>query len=244
MADSAKLFFDIARVMFEDGYTTPEKIADNIDGFLVGITAMTSFDTATLVRFMAHFGLYCKVIKNLGTEKHKQKLIDGCALRDVGCFAMTELGHGSNVRGLETTATYCPKTDSFVLHTPHELAQKFWIGNLGKTAFMAAVYAQLIVNGENHGVHVFLVQIRDKRDHRPFPGIEIGDCGQKMGLNGMDNGWMKFNEFRVPRDALLDRFGSVSKEGVYSSPFKNPAKRFAMSVSCLSGGRVIISRIA
>ena len=97
------------------------------------------------------------MIKNLGTEKHRQLLIDGCALRDVGAYALTELGHGSNVRGIETTATYCTKTKTFILHTPNELAQKFWIGNLGKTAFMATVYAQLIVNGENKGVHVFVV---------------------------------------------------------------------------------------
>lgn len=126
---------------------------------------------------MAHYGLYCKSIKNLGTEKHKKLLHDAIALKDLGCFAMTELSHGSNVRGIQTTATYCPKTKSFILNTPSDHDIKFWIGNLGKNAHMAIVLAQLITKDKNEGVHCFVVPIRDRINHYPFPGIEIGDCG-------------------------------------------------------------------
>lgn len=83
--------------------------------------------------------------------------------------------------------------------------------------------------------------IRDRVNHFPYPGIEIGDCGQKVGLNEMDNGWMKFNSYRVSKDALLDRFGKVDDEGNYSSDIKSEGKRFAITISCLTGGRVILS---
>lgn len=241
--ESAKLFFDITNKLFEKGFTTPEKIAENIDAFVAGATSLTSFDSATMVRFAAHYGLYCKTIHTLGTERHHKALIDGCALRDVGAYALTELGHGSNVRGIETTATYCPKTKCFILNSPTETSMKFWIGNLAKTAFMAVVYAQLWTNGECHGVHAFLVQIRDKRDHSCLPGIEIGDCGVKLGLNGMDNGWMTFKDFHVPKDGLLDKLGKVDDEGNYSSPIENEGKRFALSIASLSSGRVLLARI-
>lgn len=75
---------------------------------------------------------------------------------------MTEVGHGSNVQGVRTTATYDPKTQEFVLNTPDDLAAKFWIGNLGKTATIGVVIAQLINENKNCGVHLFLAKLRDK----------------------------------------------------------------------------------
>lgn len=80
-------------------------------------------------------------------------------MKDLGAFAMTELAHGSNVRGVQTIAKYCPKTKQFILNTPKDEDIKFWIGNLGKNAHMAIVYAQLITNGKNEGVHCFVVPV-------------------------------------------------------------------------------------
>lgn len=123
---------------------------------------------------------------------------------------------------------------------------KFWIGNLGKSAHNAVVLAQLLIEEEgrevNKGVHAFEFGIRDPSSHIPFAGIEIGDCGLKKGLNGIDNGWMKLNEFRVPRESLLNRFGDVSASGEYSTEIPNDGKRFATSMSALSGGRVLVCR--
>jgi acyl-CoA oxidase len=116
------------------------------------------------------------------------------------------LGHGSNVRGILTTAHFDKDTNEFVINTPNDLAMKFWIGGAGKSATMASVFAQLYIDGSSQGPHVFLVPLRDKRTMKPYPGIVIGDCGKKMSLDAIDNGFIIFNNYRIPRDNLLDRF--------------------------------------
>lgn len=233
--------------MFEKGFTTPEKIAENIDAFNVGIISLQSFDYATCTRYLVQYGLYCKTIKNLGTERHRQLLIDGCSLKTLGCYGLTELGHGSNVRGIEITAEYDKESQEFVLHSPSKTAIKFWIGGLAKTAHNAVIFAQLFLeeNGKkvNKGVHAFVFPIRDNT-HNPLPGLEIGDCGHKKGLNGVDNGWIKFDHFRCPRESLLNKFGDVKEDGTYSTTIDSDGKRFANSIASLSGGRVVITRMS
>lgn len=234
--------------MFEKGFTSPQKIADNIDAFNMGMISFMSFNYAVCTKFLVQYGLYCKTIKNLGTERHNACLLDGCSLKTFGCFCMTELGHGSNVRGVEVTAEYDKTTKEFILNSPTDTSMKFWIGNLAKTCQNAVVFAQLIIEegGKkvNKGVHVFLWEIRDRATHNPHPGIEIGDWGHKKGLNGIDNGWVLFKKFRIPREGLLNRFGDVSEDGVYTTPIENDGKRFANSIASLSGGRVAICRMA
>lgn len=242
--DTNKLFVKLVNKMFEKGFTTPEKIAENIDSFLIGAVSINSYDYATLTKLMVQYGLYCKTIKNLGTEKHRELLLDGTSLRTFGCFGLTEIGHGSNVKGVELTAEYDPETEEFVLNSPTKTSAKFWIGNLAKTAQNGVMFAQLITKGENKGVHAFVLPIRDRRTHTPLPGIEIGDCGDKLSTQGVDNGWIIFDNYRVPKDALLDKFGSVDKEGNYHTDIQNDNVRFANSIASLSGGRVIICRLS
>ncbi|KAI9139906.1 acyl-CoA dehydrogenase/oxidase, partial [Paraphysoderma sedebokerense] len=88
----------------------------------------------------------------------------------VGCYAQTELGHGSNVRGLQTIATFNKRNQTFVLHTPTLRSIKWWPGALGKVATHGVVYAQLIIDGKQYGVHSFMLQLRDE-NHKPLPGI-------------------------------------------------------------------------
>lgn len=204
--------------------------------------SLAYLNSVAMVKVSGHFGLYCKTIKNLMTEKHRQVLLDGCAFKEFGAFCLTELGHGSNVRAMETTATYDTETKEFVLNSPTETSLKFWIGSLGKTACMAVVLARLYTKGVDYGVHAFVVNIRDKATHLPHAGLEIGECGPKKGINGMDTGFIKFNNFRVHKDSLLDRFGQVADDGTYSSPIKSNGKRFAYSIACLTAGRMIICR--
>lgn len=104
----------------------------------------------------------------------------------------TELGHGSNVAGLETTATLDLEADEFVIHTPSIKAVKFWPGSLGVQATHAIVFARCISLDADYGVQPFIVQIRDLETHEPMPGIEVGDIGTKIGYNNIDNGYIKF----------------------------------------------------
>lgn len=154
---------------------------------------------------------------------------------------MTEVGHGSNVQGVRTTATYDPETQEFILNTPDDLAAKFWIGNLAKTATIGVVIAQLIVGNKNCGVHLFLAKLRDKETHTPCPGIVIGDCGPKAGMHGIDNGICWFQNYRIPRENMLNRVSNVSPEGNFTSIVASKSKRFGMQMSGLSSGRVGLS---
>ena len=138
----------INRVL-DKGKDTAESIAKDLDAFCAKITTLNVFDTSGAVRLQVHYGLYCKTIKNLGTEKHQQALLDACVAKTLGCFALTEMGHGSNVRGIETTATYDHEKAQFVLHSPTQTSIKFWIGGLAKVATHTTVFANLIVDGKN-----------------------------------------------------------------------------------------------
>ena len=156
----------------------------------------------------------------------------------MGCFAMTETGHGSNVQALGTVATYDPEAQEFVLTTHGDQARKDYIGNAARHAELAVVFAQLEVDGTGHGVHAFVVRIRE--DGRPCAGVGIEDDGAKMGLNGVDNGRLWFDGVRVPRTALLNRFADVTPEGVYESSIENPNRRFFTMLGTLVQGRVCV----
>ncbi len=198
-------------------------------------------DLSLAIKFGVQFGLWGGSVLNLGTTYHHDTYLEAIGRLDLpGCFAMTETGHGSNVRGLETTAVYDPETDEFVIHTPHVQAGKEYIGN-AMDARMGSVFAQLIVDGETRGVHAFLVPMRDPEGYL-LPGIRVADNGYKMGLNGVDNGRIWFDQVRIPRGNLLDRFGSVDAEGNYHSPIEHPSRRFFTMLGTLVGGRVFVPR--
>jgi acyl-CoA oxidase len=197
-------------------------------------------DHSVLVKFGVQFGLFGGSILQLGTSRHHKAHLPAVAsLALPGCYAMTEIGHGSNVRDIETTATYDRLRDAFVIHTPVPRARKDWIGGAAKSARMASVFAQLEVEGERHGVHVFLVPLRDETG-RPLHGVQIEDCGLKVGLNGVDNGRIGFDRVIVPRENLLDRFGTVDADGRYSSPIMGQGRRFFTMLATLVAGRISI----
>lgn len=188
-------------------------------------------------KITVHFGLYCKSIHTLGTEKHLKYLENGLRMEDVGCFCLTEISHGSNVQGMLTTAIFDEVEKCFVINTPIERAAKFWIGGASQTSNMAIVGANLIVKGKNYGIHMFLVRIRNSKTHDLMPGVNISDCGDKMGLNGIDNGMVFFRHVVVPMDALLDKVTQVSLDGEVTSKFKKN-QRFGVQLSGLGDGRV------
>lgn len=198
-------------------------------------------DLSVVVKFGVQFGLFGGSVYQLGTAKHHERFLERIGTLELpGCYAMTELGHGSNVRDLETMATWDAEADGFRIRTPHEGAGKEWIGNAALHGRMATVFAQLEVGGEAHGVHAFLVPIRDA-DGRTMPGVRIADSGPKVGLNGIDNGRLWFDDVVVPRDALLDRFASVTHDGRYESPIPSAGRRFFTMLGTLVAGRISIA---
>ena len=208
---------------------------------IAGFETIAFGDLSLLVKFGVQFGLWGGAVQQLGTRPHHERYLEATATTELlGCFAMTEAGHGSNVQALGTTATYDPDADEFVVHTPSDEARKEYIGNAACHGRMAAVFAQLIVGGECHGVHALAVPLRDEHGH-PRPGIRIEDSGEKMGLNGVDNGCIWFDHVRVPRDALLNRYGGVNDRGEYESPIEKANKRFFTMLGNLVQGRVCIS---
>src|SRR4051812_35714916 len=213
---------------------------DNVGGSVASFGALAFGDLSLLVKCGVQFGLFGGAILHLGTEHHHERYLRAATSMELtGCFAMTETGHGSNVQALDTTATYDADADEFVIHTPHEDARKDYIGNAARDGRMAVVFAQLIAGGEGRGVHALLVPLRDD-DREPLPGVRIEDCGPKLGLDGVDNGRIWFDHVRVPRENLLDRYASVSADGVYTSPIENPTKRFFTMLGTLIQGRVSV----
>ncbi|MFE6610341.1 acyl-CoA dehydrogenase [Amycolatopsis sp. NPDC057786] len=206
--------------------------------------ALTSFemlgfgDLSLMVKAGVQWGLFGGAVQLLGTERHHERYLRKIKdLELLGCFAMTEHGHGSDVQHLRTTATYDPATREFVVHTPDRGAMKEYIGNAARDGELAVVFAQLITGGESRGVHAFLVPIRGEH----VSGVEIEDCGRKAGLNGVDNGRLTFTQVRVPREALLNRFGDVAEDGTYSSPIESDGRRFFTMLGTLIRGRVSVA---
>ncbi|WP_326566043.1 acyl-CoA dehydrogenase [Amycolatopsis rhabdoformis] len=212
----------------------------DIGGSVVSFEMLGLGDLSLMVKAGVQWGLFGGAVQLLGTERHHEKYLRRIMDLDLlGCFAMTEHGHGSDVQHLHTTATYDPLTGEFVVHSPDPGATKEYIGNAARDGHAAVVFAQLVTGGDSRGVHAFFVPIRDSAG-APMPGVTIEDCGRKAGLNGVDNGRLSFNQVRVPREALLNRFGDVAVDGTYSSPIESDGRRFFTMLGTLIRGRVSV----
>ncbi|WP_406229664.1 acyl-CoA dehydrogenase [Nocardia sp. NBC_01009] len=210
---------------------------------VVALEMLAYADLSLWVKSGVQWGLFGGAVENLGTERHRDVVKALLSLDLLGCFAMTESGHGSDVANLETTATYDPDTQEFVVHSPTPSARKDYIGGAAEHARMAAVFAQLITQGENRGVHCLLVPIRDEHGI-DLPGVTTYDDGLKGGLPGVDNGRIVFDQVRVPRENLLNRFADVAPDGAYDTEIENPSRRFFTTLGTLVRGRVSVGGAA
>ncbi|KAG7340972.1 acyl-CoA oxidase [Nitzschia inconspicua] len=178
-----------------------------------------------------HWVMFQPNIVSLCDEQQQAEWLPLCRdWRMIGCYAQTELGHGSNIRSLETTATFLKQADggmpggSWIIHSPTLTSTKFWPGTLGRTANHAMVIARLIDgNGIDRGIHNFLVPLRSMEDHTLLKGVTTGDIGPKIGYNNMDNGFAQFDQVVIPRRNMAMRFASVDEDGNYTHNNNNDA---------------------
>ncbi|MFF2275676.1 acyl-CoA dehydrogenase [Agromyces sp. NPDC058126] len=211
---------------------------DDHGGNIAAFEELVIADPSLQIKSGVQWGLFGAAVLHLGTKPHHDKWLPAIMSLEVpGAFAMTEIGHGSDVAAIATTATYDEETQEFVIHTPFRAAWKEFLGNAGLHGKHATVFAQLVTKGVNHGVHCFYVPIRD--DEGEFlPGVGGEDDGLKGGLNGIDNGRLHFTNVRIPRENLLNRYGDVAPDGTYSSPIESPGRRFFTMLGTLVQGRV------
>ena len=226
----------------EDGFKKEHGGNGDVGAAITQIEMLAMSDLSLMVKAGVQWGLFGGAIENLGTERHHQAYVPRIINLDLlGCFAMTETGHGSDVQALETTATYDAATHEFVIDSPTRTARKDYIGGAAQTATVAAVFAQLVTpGGEGHGVHCLVVPIRDD-DGEDLPGVTTSDCHYKGGLPGVDNGRIQFDHVRVPRENLLNKYADVAEDGTYSSPIENPGRRFFTMLGTLIRGRVTVA---
>jgi len=221
-------------------FTTQYGGQNSLNKYCAVFEEIAKYDLSLAIKFGVHFGLFGGSVASLGTQKHHNKYLkDITSMKLLGCFAMTEMHHGSNVKALQTTAIYQPEDHTFIINTPTQNDRKTYIGNAALHATMATVFAQLIVGEEEHGIHAFLVPIRDKQGNA-LPNISIGDNGHKMGLNGVDNGTLHFNQIKIPIENLLNQYGDIDKSGHYTSPISSASKRFFTMLGTLVGGRLCV----
>ncbi|KRA25042.1 acyl-CoA dehydrogenase [Microbacterium sp. Root61] len=225
---------------FPKEYGGQENNGANIAGFVELVAA----DPSLQIKAGVQWGLFGSAVQQLGTKEHHDMWLPGIMSLEIpGAFAMTETGHGSDVAAVGTTATYDPETEEFVIHTPFRGAWKDYLGNAALHGIAATVFAQLITNGVNHGVHCFYVPLRDENGDF-LPGIGGEDDGLKGGLNGIDNGRLHFDHVRVPRTNLLNKYGDVAADGTYSSHISSPGRRFFTMLGTLVQGRVSLDGAA
>ncbi|PVV03124.1 hypothetical protein BB560_002414 [Smittium megazygosporum] len=218
--------FDLSQVYFMDRQEIIEKaiqIEANVAELLKD-KKITQDEAIALFHFLdfggpyfVHRAMFIPTLERQANEEQKKAFLEPARdYKIIGCYAQTEMGHGSNVRGIETTATFVEEDDTFEIHSPTLTSTKWWIGTLGIAATHACVMAQLIVKGKHYGLYPIIVPVRDLKTFKPFPGVNVGDIGPKMGFNNVDNGFVNFQKVKVSRFNVLQRYINISRTGEVS----------------------------
>jgi acyl-CoA oxidase len=220
------------------GIIKAEFVKEDFATYLMALMPLLNWDLGVLTKLVIHFQLFGGTIMELGTERHRKWIEMANTGAIIGGFAMTEIGHGSNVQAIETRADYEKESDSFILNSPTPTSIKFMIGNVGVHGEVVVLMAQLYIAGERKGVHAFVVPVRSLVDGEVVKGVDLGDVGLKSSWNEVDNAWIRFKDLKIPRENLLNRLADVTADGQYVSSLTSPSRLFAATMAQLTVGRI------
>jgi acyl-CoA dehydrogenase len=160
----------------------------------------------------AHISLAGNMIYEFGTEEQKREYLEPLALgEDVGAFALSEAGAGSDVPAMDTTAER--NEDGYYID-----GGKLWISN-GSVADTVTVFAKTDPEAGRKGISAFVV--RPEEDD----GFIVEGTEEKLGDKGCPTAELRFDDLYVPEDRLLGEEG----EG------------FVQALKTLNGGRITIA---
>ncbi len=141
-------------------------------------------------------------LKMYGTDEQKKKFLPRLAAGEISAFALTEPDVGSDPAKMSTTATPSEDGTYYLLN-----GEKLWCTN-GPDADILVVMAQTppkIVNGkERTQITAFIVE-------KTMPGFTVEHRCSFMGLKGLSNGSLKFNNVKVPAENVIGKPGQGLK---------------------------------
>lgn len=191
------------------------------------------------IRFTVHYNLCVGTILGLGNDRQIKDLEEMQSLGQLGCFSLTEKFAGVNSGMIvQTIAEWDNSTKAFVLNSPDIGSQKNWISQ-GLVADKTVVVADLRIDGKSHGPHAFVMDLRV--NGKVVEGVSHGDMGQKTVGNDLDNAWIRFENVRLPKTALLNRYGDIEEDGGQA---KYVQRVKGMPVFHMIGQRLFTGRVA